>query len=67
MALFVIANLHLSTDGSKSMEVFGPRWEGYTEKLETNWKRLVSNDDTVILPGDLSWATRLEEALDEVP
>lgn len=65
MALFVIADLHLSTDGSKSMEVFGPRWQGYTEKLEKNWNRLVSSEDTVILPGDLSWGLRLEDALED--
>ena len=65
MALFVIADLHLSADGSKSMEVFGSRWKGYTEKLEKNWKRLVSDEDTVILPGDISWALRLEETLED--
>lgn len=65
MALFVIADLHLSADGSKSMEVFGPRWQGYTEKLEKNWKRLVSKEDTVILPGDISWALRLEDTLED--
>ena len=65
MALFVIADLHLSSDGSKSMEVFGSRWQGYTEKLERNWKRMVSNEDTVILPGDISWALRLEDTLED--
>ncbi len=65
MALFVIADLHLSADGSKSMEVFGPRWRGYTEKLEKNWKKLVSEGDTVILAGDISWGTRLEDALED--
>lgn len=66
MSVFAIADLHLSADGSKSMEVFGHRWAGYREKLEQNWRALVKNDDTVVLPGDLSWALKLEESTDDL-
>ena len=64
MPTFAIADLHLSTLDStnKSMEVFGKRWSGYTEKLKSNWKRLITDNDTVIIPGDISWALTLEEA-----
>ena len=64
MSIFAIADLHLSTLDStnKSMEVFGRRWTGYTEKLKSNWQRLVTAEDTVIIPGDISWALTLEEA-----
>ena len=64
MALFTIADLHLSTleTTNKSMEVFGRRWSGYTEKLKSNWQRLITDDDTVVIPGDVSWALTLEEA-----
>lgn len=64
MSLFVIADLHLSTLDStnKSMEVFGPRWADYTARLETAWKNIVSQNDTVIVAGDISWALTLEEA-----
>ncbi len=44
------------------MEVFGARWKDYTEKLKKNWTALVKPTDTVILPGDISWAMTLEEA-----
>ena len=68
MALFAIADLHLSTLDStnKSMEVFGHRWQDYTAKLEKNWKRLVSDGDTVVIPGDISWALSLEEATSDL-
>ena len=68
MALYTIADLHLSThEGTdKSMEVFGGRWSGYTEKLVNNWKRLVSDEDTVVIPGDISWALSLPEARDDL-
>ena len=62
MSLFVIADLHLALGvPEKSMDVF-PRWRGYTEKLSENWARLVRPEDTVILPGDISWAMDLEDA-----
>ena len=64
MALFAIADLHLSKLDStnKSMEIFGRRWDSYMVRLENNWKRLVSDKDTVIIPGDISWALSLDEA-----
>ncbi len=64
MSVFVIADLHLSTleSTNKSMEVFGHAWADYMRRIETNWRRLVTEEDTVIIPGDFSWALSLEEA-----
>ncbi len=55
MAVFTISDTHLSLSSQKPMDVFGARWENYMEKLETNWKQTVSSNDTVIIPGDISW------------
>ncbi len=68
MSVFTIADLHLSTLDStdKSMEVFGKRWENYQNRIEKNWKRLIRQDDTVVIPGDISWALSLEEALSDL-
>ncbi len=68
MAVYVIGDLHLSTNQktNKSMEVFGRRWQGYTEKLEKNWRDVVTPADTVIVPGDISWAMNLDEALSDL-
>lgn len=64
MSLFVMADLHLSTNAStdKSMEVFGRRWQGYTQKIEKNWRAVVTDGDTVVIPGDISWAMNTNEA-----
>ena len=64
MAIFVLSDLHLSTDLSKnkSMEVFGDRWQDYMQKIKRNWNSVIEAGDTVIVPGDISWATRLEES-----
>lgn len=63
--LYVIADLHLSTmEGmNKSMEVFGRRWNGYVEKLCKNWKAVVEPEDSVVIPGDISWALSLSDAV----
>lgn len=66
MSLFVIADLHLSSDGKKSMEVFGARWTDYMNKLRRNWSAVVGAEDTVIVPGDISWALKLEDAREDL-
>jgi len=62
MSVFSIADLHLSGSVPKSMEVFGRRWTGYTDKIEKRWRAVVTDADTVVLPGDISWAMTLPEA-----
>ena len=65
MALFTIADLHLSSDGTKSMEKFGSRWADYMQRLAKNWNAVVHPDDTVIIPGDISWGLKLEDSLED--
>ncbi len=62
MALYTLADLHLATDVQKPMDVFGGRWQGYTEKIVRNWNAAVKPEDTVVLGGDISWGISLEEA-----
>lgn len=60
--VFVIADLHLPLGINKSMDIFGKRWENYVERLEENWQNVVGGNDTVVIPGDFSWATYLQQA-----
>ncbi len=60
MAIFAIGDLHLSLGTDKPMDVF-PGWEGYLPKLESKWRTLIQENDTVILAGDTSWAMRLQD------
>lgn len=64
MSLYTIADLHLSTfdQTNKSMEVFGKSWTDYMLRIENNWRHLITDADTVVIPGDVSWALSLEEA-----
>ena len=66
MAVYTIGDLHLSHVSGKPMDKFGHRWSGYMEKIDRRWRALVESDDTVVVPGDISWAMTLEEAADDL-
>ena len=61
MAIYTIADLHLSFGTNKPMDIFGQNWLNYEEKIKQDWLSKVKEEDTVILPGDFSWAMYLEE------
>ncbi len=62
MALFTISDLHLPLGVDKPMNIFGSEWDSYVKRLEENWQSIVSEEDTVVMPGDFSWATYIEQA-----
>ncbi|HOJ12704.1 MAG TPA: metallophosphoesterase [Clostridiales bacterium] len=62
MAVYAISDLHLALGVDKPMDVFGGRWLNYMERLRHSWRETVTADDYVLIPGDISWATYLEEA-----
>ncbi len=65
MALFTISDPHLSFSTNKPMDIFSKNWENHTEKIEKAWRENISENDTVVIPGDISWAMTLEEARDD--
>ena len=62
MRLFAIGDLHLSGGNDKPMDVFGPQWDRHFFHISERWRSKVSPDDTVLIPGDISWAMQLEDA-----
>ena len=64
MSLYAISDLHLSLSSDKPMDVFRG-WENYVERLKANWTRLIKDSDTVVIPGDISWALKLEETKED--
>ena len=63
MSVYALADPHLGRAVEKPMDIFGPRWEGHAEKMAANWRAAVGDDDWVLVPGDISWAMKLEDAL----
>ena len=66
MRVFAIADLHLAYVTPKPMTVFGPQWAGHPEAIYERWHEAVRPGDVVLLPGDLSWAMRLPDAMTDL-
>ncbi|MBQ8884824.1 MAG: metallophosphoesterase [Clostridia bacterium] len=66
MKIYAIGDLHLSSNAEKPMDIFGGNWEGHLEKIKTDWREKVSEEDVVLIPGDISWAMKLEGALEDL-
>lgn len=64
MALFGMGDLHLSFSCDKPMDIF-KGWDNYAERIEKNWNAVVTTEDTVVIPGDISWAMSLDEAVSD--
>lgn len=62
MNIFAIGDLHLSSDGSKPMDIYGGQWIRHTERAENRWRSIVTDDDVVIIAGDISWALKRQDA-----
>ena len=73
MALYAISDLHLALSGDKPMDVFGQQWFKHDEKIKENWLSKISNEDTVLVAGDISWSMTIEDSkrelewIDELP
>ena len=65
MAVFAISDLHLPAR-VKPMDVFGEHWKNHFERIRADWLARVGEGDLVLLPGDLSWAMRLEDAIEDL-
>jgi predicted phosphohydrolase len=63
MNVYAIGDLHLSFTADKPMDIFGGNWEGHFEKIKLDWLEKVKDDDIVLIPGDISWAMKLSDAL----
>lgn len=66
MKIFAISDLHISTNTNKPMDVFGGNWVGYLEKIYADWESKVSDDDLVLIAGDISWAMNIDDAVKDI-
>lgn len=66
MALYAISDLHLASSVEKPMDIFGDNWLNHQDKIEENWKRLISDEDTVLIAGDISWSMSVEHGIEDL-
>ena len=63
MSIYALADLHLCLScPDKSMEYCWSSWENYISRIRENWEMTVTGNDTVLIPGDISWATYIDKA-----
>lgn len=62
MKLYAIGDLHLPGGQEKPMDIFGDHWERHFDQIAAHWQSCVRAEDTVLIPGDISWAMHLEDA-----
>ena len=48
------------------MDIFGPQWENHFDRIRDSWLSQVTEEDVVLLPGDFTWAMRLDEAMEDI-
>ena len=58
MALYAISDLHLALSTDKPMDIFGGHWTNHDEKIKNNWIEKITEDDTVLIAGDISWSMK---------
>ena len=66
MRVYCIGDLHLPGNSGKPMDVFGSAWDDHPARVAEAWRDSVGPDDLVLVPGDISWAMRLEDARDDL-
>ncbi len=66
MRVLAIADPHLSSRKPKPMDIFGPGWQGHPDRFFSGWRERVAESDLVLVPGDISWALKLEDALPDL-
>lgn len=66
MKVFAVSDLHLPGNQQKPMDVFGENWAGHFDKIKEDWHRSVSDEDIVLIAGDISWAMALSDALSDL-
>lgn len=66
MALYAISDLHLAFNAEKPMDIFGEHWSNHDEKIKNNWENKITENDTVLIAGDISWAMRADESKEDL-
>ncbi len=62
MKIFAISDLHLSISTNKPMDIFGGNWVNYMDKIRQDWVNKVTDEDLVLIGGDISWAMNIDDA-----
>lgn len=62
MALYTISDLHLGFNVEKPMDIFGDKWKDHCNKIKENWTKKITEEDTVLIAGDISWSLKSDDS-----
>jgi len=62
MALYTISDLHLGFNVKKPMDIFGDKWKNHCYKIKENWLRKITEEDMVLIAGDISWSLKEQDS-----
>ena len=62
MALYTISDLHLGFNVEKPMDIFGDKWKNHSRKIKENWLSKITEEDTVLIAGDISWSLKEQDS-----
>ena len=63
MALYTISDLHLGFNVEKPMDIFGDKWKNHCDKIKNNWLEKITDEDTILIAGDISWSLKAEDSV----
>ncbi len=66
MGLYAISDLHLGFNLDKPMDIFGDNWKDHEDKIRNNWISKITEKDTVLIAGDISWGINQKESLEDL-
>lgn len=66
MGLYAISDLHLGFNLDKPMDIFGDNWKNHEEKIRNNWLSKITEKDTILIAGDISWGINQKESLEDL-
>jgi len=66
VSLYAVSDLHLDLSGDKPMDIFGDRWIRHDEKIKNNWLKKITEEDTVLIAGDISWSMKIENGMKDL-
>lgn len=66
MKIWGISDTHFQNDQADMMSGYGEVWVHHTEKIIENWKTVVGQEDLVLVGGDITWSSTLDQALGDI-
>ncbi len=66
MNIYAISDLHLPGNNDKPMDIFGDHWTDHWQQITNYWEQTITEDDIVLIAGDISWAMTFDDVREDL-